>query len=287
MDPKRELVAELRRLARRLGRRTVTRREFQRLTGIDGSRVYRHFDGWGDLCRAAGLAPNKPRGVLLSDDEIFAAMRDAFVALGAVDPQLRFRRHFRYGVPVLWRRGWDWRTAQAKFRAWAERNAPDFPYLEALPKEAPAARLRRVRRAAGKDGGAVQAAKTPGVPVLGDPLGFRGFLNAPVNEQGVAALFAAVAPDLGFAIESLATAFPDCEARRRIGPGRWQRVRIEFEFLARNFLQHDHDLSGCDLIVCWEHNWPDCPLEVIELKTVVAGLMAPSRRGRGRGQPAA
>jgi hypothetical protein len=27
-----------------------------------------------------------------------------------------------------------------------------------------------------------------------------------------------------------------------------------------------HDLKGCDMIVCWEHNWPECPLEVLELK---------------------
>jgi hypothetical protein len=30
--------------------------------------------------------------------------------------------------------------------------------------------------------------------------------------------------------------------------------------------------AGCDTIVCWEHNWPDCPVEVLELKTAVAVL---------------
>jgi hypothetical protein len=30
-----------------------------------------------------------------------------------------------------------------------------------------------------------------------------------------------------------------------------------------------HDLKGCDMIVCWEHNWPECPLEVLELKSLV------------------
>ena len=23
------------------------------------------------------------------------------------------------------------------------------------------------------------------------------------------------------------------------------------------------------MIVCWEHNWPECPLEVLELKSLV------------------
>jgi len=31
-----------------------------------------------------------------------------------------------------------------------------------------------------------------------------------------------------------------------------------------------HDLKGCDLIVCWENNWPECPLEVLELKSMVS-----------------
>jgi hypothetical protein len=52
-----------------------------------------------------------------------------------------------------------------------------------------------------------------------------------------------------------------------------QRVKIEFEQESRNFLKHGHNVNDCDMIVCWEHNWPECPLEVIELKTVMRGLM--------------
>ena len=35
--------------------------------------------------------------------------------------------------------------------------------------------------------------------------------------------------------------------------------------------------NKCDLIVCWENNWPECPLEVIELKTEFERLQ---REGR-------
>jgi hypothetical protein len=34
-------------------------------------------------------------------------------------------------------------------------------------------------------------------------------------------------------------------------------------------LTHLHDLSGCDLIVCWRHNWPECPVEVLELSQLI------------------
>jgi hypothetical protein len=61
---------------------------------------------------------------------------------------------------------------------------------------------------------------------------------------------------------------------RLIAPGRWQRVSIEFEFESRNFRDHGHALDGCDVIVCWRHNWPDCPrqIEIVELYRVIESM---------------
>jgi hypothetical protein len=56
-------------------------------------------------------------------------------------------------------------------------------------------------------------------------------------------------------------------------PGRWQLVYIEFEFESKNFLLHMHEARDCDLIVCWKHNWEDCPLEVLELSKLVDKMM--------------
>ena len=52
---------------------------------------------------------------------------------------------------------------------------------------------------------------------------------------------------------------------------RWQRVRIEFEY-EQNFLAHMHPADKCDLIICWSHNWQECPLEVVELKSAVTRI---------------
>lgn len=90
-----------------------------------------------------------------------------------------------------------------------------------------------------------------------------------MNEQEVIFLFGTVAEQLGFMMTHLQAEFPDGEAMVEVEPGRWQRVRIEFEYGSRNFMRHNHDPQGCDLIVCWVHNWPDCPLDVIELRGVV------------------
>ena len=108
--------------------------------------------------------------------------------------------------------------------------------------------------------------------LLGEFLDFRGLKHAPVNEQGVVFLFGMVAQELGYVVEIVRTKFPDCEAKRRVGKDRWERLKIEFEFMSRNFLNHGHDANDCDLIVCWENNWPDCPLEVIELSVEIERL---------------
>lgn len=87
-------------------------------------------------------------------------------------------------------------------------------------------------------------------------------------------LFGMVARELGYLVEAVQAGFPDCEAKRQVEAGKWQRVRIEFEYESRNFRDHGHPPAGCDVIVCWRHNWPECPpeLEVVELRSVMATL---------------
>ncbi|MBZ5504982.1 MAG: hypothetical protein LAO78_05800 [Acidobacteriia bacterium] len=111
-------------------------------------------------------------------------------------------------------------------------------------------------------------------PVMGAPFDRSPLTNAPMNELGVVLLFGMVAADMGFQVESLQGKFPDCIAKREVAPGRWQHLRIEFEYESKNFFLHGHDPKGCDMIVCWRHNWRECPdtLEVIELCRIVRSL---------------
>ena len=68
--------------------------------------------------------------------------------------------------------------------------------------------------------------------------------------------------------------FPDCLAVRKVKGGGWQPVGIEFKFESRSFRDDGQPVDGCDVIVCWRHNWPDCPpyLEVVELASVIKSL---------------
>lgn len=108
--------------------------------------------------------------------------------------------------------------------------------------------------------------------LVGDPINFRGIIYSPLNEAGVILLFSKVMKDLGIFYEaSPSTGMPDLIARERTKRGLEKRY-IEFEYKSSNFKAHKHDIKKCDIIVCWEHDWQDCPLRVIELKEVVEEL---------------
>lgn len=107
--------------------------------------------------------------------------------------------------------------------------------------------------------------------IVGDLINFRGLVYSPLNENGVIFLFGKVAEDMNMYVEEIKPGFPDCIARRFVGKG-WERVAVEFEYKSSNFRSHGHDPKFCDLIICWEHDWPDCPLEVIELRDRIKQL---------------
>lgn len=81
-----------------------------------------------------------------------------------------------------------------------------------------------------------------------------GLQWAPSYEQEVALLFGVLLPHLDglSVIEEASDSFPDCLAIDERG----RRVRIEFEVMASEFRVHGHDPKGCDLIVCWQNDWP-------------------------------
>jgi hypothetical protein len=177
---------------------------------------------------------------------------------------------------VYTKRWGTWTNILASFRIWAEHADPAFPHLDELPVEQPtgAGAPDGVRNAVADRQGEVQAWTSTQRTQYGPFVNFRGLQHAPINEQGVVFLFGMVAFDLGYVVEGVGTGFPDCEAKRCVSKTGdvWERVRIEFEFKSRNFLTHGHDPAACDVIVCWQHNWPECPLEVLDLQSEIEQL---------------
>jgi len=265
------LIREVRQLAQRLQSRTVSKRSFIRETGLTERQILSVFESWNSLVEAAGLTPTDPAPI--GDNALFEEMRQVFIRLEGVSTKLRFERECQYSFkPYRKRWGGTWRAVLWNFREWLLETGGDFPYVESLPECADAPRQNEK----GIPTGNRTSWPATGSRKYGPVINFRVLQHAPVNEQGVVFLFGVVAQELGFTVESVAQGYPDCEAKRVVaGAGqRMERVRIEFEYRSRHFIEHGHDPLKCDMIVCWEHNWPECPLEVLELKSTIRRLPA-------------
>lgn len=107
--------------------------------------------------------------------------------------------------------------------------------------------------------------------IVGDPINFEGLIYGPLNENGVIFLFSKIHDKLGINIEAIQATYPDAKARRKTSKG-WEDIWIEFEYKSFHFKVHKHNPKECDIIVCWEHDWNECPIEVIELKSEIEKL---------------
>jgi len=104
-----------------------------------------------------------------------------------------------------------------------------------------------------------------------------GFLYEPENEAEVCILFGLLMPYvidelncLGFSatccyFEEFTGDYPDAIIQINDNT----KIRAEFELYSHNFKEHKHDPKACDLIICWKHNWPDCPVKVLELQKII------------------
>jgi hypothetical protein len=253
-----QFIERLRTLGRQLGKRALTRHDVVRELRIT-TRQMKRFGTFRQCATEAGLLPYIGKAAL-SNEELLKGLRDDIAGLDGPLQAQHFEKVSRYCMATYRTRWRSWRGALTALLRWLERHEPGFPKLDAIRKQL--------------GNGLPPAPTHAGLRErpCGPPLNFQTLRHAPMNEHGVVFLFGALAAQLGFVVETLASAFPDCTAKRRLQHPRetWVPVRIEFEHESRNFKTHGHDPQGCDLIVCWEHNWPDCPLEVIELKKVVA-----------------
>ena len=48
-----------------------------------------------------------------------------------------------------------------------------------------------------------------------------------------------------------------------------KKLTMEFETSSSNFKKHNHKETECDLIVCWRHDWRECPVNVLELRELL------------------
>ncbi|MBX3390487.1 MAG: hypothetical protein KF691_13645 [Phycisphaeraceae bacterium] len=290
---RREIVEAIRAMEKRAGR--VPRKvEFHAQSRIREHALQRAFSNWGEALKAAGFEPyhKKP----LSDEQLLEDWGGVVRKLGRRPKRDEYNKLGRFSPYLLKKSLGSWKRAADLFCSFAKGKAEWNDVVEVLKEkgeeEDVAAKLLGREKVAPSTGVLLGGSRLEPVRLKGawrrsekgwkglgtvghgDPLDFRRLRTAPVNESGVILLFGMIAAELGLMIEAVQPAFPDCEARYLCEDGKWRRVRIEFEYESRNFVLHGHKPEGCDVIVCWKHNWKECPLQVIELSSIVKQLKA-------------
>ena len=237
--------------------------------GLRKRAVRSTFGTYGEALRACGME-RSGSGHKLSLRELFIDWAELVRKLGKTPTTMDYELGSKYSVrPVL---GWhgSWKHVPAGMMEYAKKEGLDSEWYDV--KNIISVRLKDRLGPGQTSGSTMGSISKPrvltGEPVYGEALLHPAISHAPTNESGVVFLFGVLAQELGFRIQRIQTEFPDCEAMRQIEPGKWQRVRIEFEYESRNFILHMHPVTKCDLIVCWRHNWKDCPLDVLELGEV-------------------
>jgi hypothetical protein len=252
----------------------LSKAEFCRQVGIVDYWIYRLFPegGWTEIRELAGVGRHPNDKDPLTDEQLLREFHRVTSERGDIPTWHQFASLANVGADTIRKRFGGGPGVVQRYREWLEKNHPDSPllrFVQVKSKHEIVAPVSQVRSSPGS----AKWAKGSGV-VFGAPINFRGLRHAPTNEQGVVYLFGMVSSELGLIVEAVQAAYPDCEAKRCVDSkqNRWQRVRIEFEYYSSNFKDHGHDPAGCDMIVCWEHDWPECPLEVIELRSVIDKL---------------
>lgn len=269
---KEEVCKAIHTCARKLGR-NANKGELRQMAGVTERSLYKHFGSLRTALESAGLQVSgpgfgQPEEILLLD---WAGVARELKKLPSV---MEYRRLGRFSHKPFHTRYAAWAAIPRAFRKFVETQGLQSKWRDVL-KLATAASIKPEAGATCVMPRNLRGGLLMDRPVYGRPLLMPEMAHAPLNEMGVVFAFGAMARRLGFVVHRLQPGFPDCIAMRDMGRGRWQLVRIEFEYESRNFLKHRHRHDRCDLIVCWVHNWKDCPkgLEVLELSRAVASQM--------------
>jgi len=268
LDLKNQIIIEIQRVAKELGRETISRTEFEKLSGISQHQIYKIFNGWTEAVSEAGLTPHTKQ-VKKSHVELFQNIYTVCVMLDKIPTTMEFERNSGNAIKTYRKNFGSWKNSLSSFKLWLQENNPDSKFIDMINDKAVEINTTKATENGNINSGMVWEGKK-GI-IYGAPLDFKGLRHEPTNEQGVVFLFGKINEELGIIVEAVKAGFPDCVGKRLIDKNKnlWEPVSIEFEYKSRNFLAHGHDVNGCDVIVCWIHDWYDCPLEVIELKSII------------------
>jgi hypothetical protein len=270
---KEEMTEAIKECAAKLGR-IPTLQHLETMAGLTKKQIRKTLGVYKHFVAACGLE-GRGCGHQVPMHTLFHDWAGVVRKLGKIPSVVEYGLHGKYTYTPMRTRYRSWYDVPAAMLSYARSEGIEAQWsdvaaiIHAYLEKRAAENVTDNVAAGVTDGVTLRHRVVPGQPIYGRPMLPCPLTYAPTCESAVIFLFGTLAERLGFAVQRIQTEFPDGEALREVAPNRWQRVRIEFEYESRNYLHHLHPTDGCDLIVCWNHNWPKCPLEVLELQNVI------------------
>jgi Homing endonuclease associated repeat/HNH endonuclease len=122
--PDEELLEDLRRSAKKLGRETITMAEYEEAGKTHPSTIQRRFGSWPNALKLAGLQPSRSK-IGISDEELFENIKSLWISLG------RQPRYTEVKVPNSFfsagtyeNRFGSWTKALGRFVEWVNSDSP-------------------------------------------------------------------------------------------------------------------------------------------------------------------
>lgn len=258
-----ECIEEIKRVAKILNTKNISQNDFKKHSKMHPATIMRKFNSWEEALMTVGLEQGKNYYKTIELKELATEFYEVAKNLSYIPSlnQMAHRGKFSKG------------TYETKFKKYSIFKAIVSKYIldEHLCNDNNIMHLFEIEAQNIKSDTEIYEIRPH---YEGKTLNFRHFAYNPTYENEVVSIFSAVAGELGFEIITIRDAFPDCKARRKSQNFR-NRMRdclIEFEFKSSDFVKHKHPIDGCDLIICWVHDWLECPIEVINLNTEIKKL---------------
>lgn len=122
--PDEELLEDLRRSAKALGRKTITMAEYEEVGKPHPSTIQRRFGSWPKALKLAGLQPSRSK-IGISDDELFENIKSLWISLGRQPRYTEVKAPGSlFSAGTYENRFGSWSKALARFVEWVNSDSP-------------------------------------------------------------------------------------------------------------------------------------------------------------------
>ncbi len=134
--PDEELLEDLRRCARAVGRETVTMTEYEAVGKTHPSTIPRRFESCSTALRLAGLQPSRSK-IGISDEELFENIKSLWMSLGRQPRYSEVKApNSLFSAGTYENRFGSWSKTLGRFVEWVNADSPDQPQVQGEEQDA-------------------------------------------------------------------------------------------------------------------------------------------------------